>query len=713
MEQLAALREEREYTARVQELLLAVIEQSDIISGDHSESIRAIIADAWEDLRMRPTALSPYDLEQLSAEIERFIVRKTFTQDLAARYRRMLMNPFFARVDFIEEGAQELEKIVIGLYSLKNEKGEIMVHDWRAPVCSLYYDTMPGAAQYNCPSGVIKGEMTLKRQYRMENGKLVYYVDTQLNIDDSLLLDILSGATSRHMKQIVSTIQAEQNAAIREDSAKVMSVVGSAGSGKTSVAMHRAAYLMYRRRDLLEASRIQILSPSGVFSEYISTVLPELGEENIKARTMHEIVSGIMEANVETPLEQLTRLLDEGGELRRKSVEYKTGERFMAELNKYIESFTTFGPDFANVWVEGKLMIRREELRRMYKDEFKLLTPAQRLIRVKATLDSRFESWEKTMYAQYEQQYAGKYNGRELRMMCRMAVSQRMQPLRQQLNGMLDVKGDTLLRAAMRYAPRELKEALRDNMQAGVIWWEDAVAEAYMRVRLGFTAPDKTVYHLLIDEAQDYSDAGLKLLSAYFPMARVTLLGDPMQRTCPGMSACRPEKWGECFGAPDAKVFELTHCYRSTQPIARLCNALLPGGERLIPFGREGMMPVVDVYSDEKVIDTLKAFREAGHASIAVVTRTPEQAVALADKLDNVYRLDGGDDDANYEAGDTVVGCYHLMKGMEFDAVIAVWPDCELTDDERRRLYTSCSRALHAVALLGGRQLIAELGIVL
>ena len=713
MEQLAALHEEREYTARVQELLLAVIEQSDIISGSHSEEIRAIISDAWEDLRMRPTALSTWELEQLSAEVERFNARKTFTQELAERYRRMLMNPFFARVDFVEEGEEQLEKIVIGLYSLKNEKGEIMVHDWRAPVCSLYYDAMPGQAQYSCPEGVIRGEMTLKRQYKMENGKLVYYVDTQLNIDDDLLLDILSGATSRHMKQIVSTIQAEQNAAIREDSAKVMSVVGSAGSGKTSVAMHRAAYLMYRRRDLLDASRIQILSPSGAFSEYISTVLPELGEKNIKARTMHEIVSGIMETKVETPLEQLNRLLDEGGELRRKSVAYKTGEKFKAELEKYIESFSTFGPDFANVWFEGKLMIRKEELRRMYKDEFKILSPAQRLVRVKATLDTRFESWEKSMYAQYEQMYSSKYSGRELKMMCRMAVSQRLQPIRLHLRGMLDVKGDSLLRAAMRTAPRDLKEALRENVQAGIIWWEDAVAEAYMRVKLGFTAPDKSVYHLLVDETQDYSDTALRLLSAYFPLARVTLLGDPMQRTCPGMDACRPDKWGECFGAPDAQVFELTHCYRSTQPIARLCNALLPGGERLIPFGREGMMPVVSVYSDDLVRDTLKQFRDAGHKTIAVVTRTPEMAVEIADKLENVYRLDGGDADSDYEVGDTVVGCYHLVKGMEFDAVIAVWPDCELTDDERRRLYTACSRALHAAALLGTEKLIGELGIVL
>ncbi len=713
MEQLAALHDEREYTARVQELLLAVIEQSDIISGTHSEAIRAIISDAWEDLRVRPTALSPWELEQLNAEIERINVRKTFTQELAGRYRRMLMNPFFARVDFVEEGENELEKIVIGLYSLKNEKGEIMVHDWRAPVCSLYYDAMPGEAQYNCPSGVIRGEMTLKRQYKMENGKLVYYVDTQLNIDDDMLLDILSGATSRHMKQIVSTIQAEQNAAIREDSGKVMSVVGSAGSGKTSVAMHRAAYLMYRRRDIMDASRIQILSPSNVFSEYISTVLPELGEENIKARTMHEIVCGIMDTQVESPLEQLNRLLDEGGELRRKSVAYKTGDKFMAEVDKYIESFTTFGPDFANVWFEGKLMIRKEELRRMYRDEFKILTPAQRLVRVKATLDSRFESWEKTMYAQYEQMYAGKYNGRELKMMCRMAVSQRLQPMRLHLRNMLDVKGDTLMRAAMRVAPRELKEALRENTQAGIIWWEDAVAEAYMRLKLGFTAPDKSVYHLLVDEAQDYSDTALKLLGAYFPAARITLLGDPMQRTCPGMAACKPQRWGECFGAPDAKVFELSHCYRSTLPIARLCNAILPGKEKLIPFGREGMMPVVEVYSDELIKNTLAAFREAGHKTIAVITRTPAMAVDIADKLENVYRLDGGDADAGYEVGDTVVGCYHLVKGMEFDAVIAVWPDCELTDDERRRIYTSCSRALHAAALLGGETLIKELGIVL
>ena len=259
------LRAEQEYTQRVQQLLLSVIEQSTSISADHAEAVHMIVADAWDELRMKPTALSPQDLEQLSAEVDRYLARKSFTDDLAARYKRMLMAPFFARVDFAEAGENAPEKIVIGLYSLRGKDDEMLVHDWRAPVCSLYYDSMPGPCRYDSPSGEIRGEMTLKRQYRMENGRLKYYVDTQLNIDDGILLDLLSQATSRHMRQVVSTIQAEQSAAIRYKNARVLCVVGGAGSGKTSIAMHRAAFLMYRQRDTLDARRIQILSPAAPF----------------------------------------------------------------------------------------------------------------------------------------------------------------------------------------------------------------------------------------------------------------------------------------------------------------------------------------------------------------------------------------------------------------------------------------------------------------
>lgn len=713
MEELRDMRSEQAYTAQVQRLMLAIIEQAEAISGSHSEAIRAIIADAWEELRVRPTQLSVQDLEQLSVEIDRFVVRRDFTRELAERYRKMLMNPFFARVDFIEGGADVCEKIVIGLYSLEDEKGRLMVHDWRAPVCSLYYDSTPGDVEYDSPGGKIFGKMTLKRQYRMENGRLKYYVDTQLSIDDSMLLDILSGASGRHMRQIVATIQSEQNAAIRYDEENVLCVVGSAGSGKTSVAMHRAAFLMYRRRDTLDAARIQIVSPSTAFSEYVSTVLPELGEENIPARTMRELVGKILGKKVDPLIRQMEYQRSETMDLRRKSIAYKTGIDFLRILRRTAEAFAKLGPDFGDVYLDKQILIHREELRKMYKNEFSLLTPAQRIERMKMTLESRLASWEETLITRYEKSFSGKYSGKELSFVAKMATAQRLQGVRAQLRKYTDITGATLLEAALKTAPEALKTAYRENCDAGLLWWEDAAAQAYLLAALGFIAPEKNVYHLLIDEAQDYSETELALLHAYFPNARVTLLGDPMQRTCSGMAACDPDTWGECFDAPNAPVLHLTRCYRSTLPITRLCNALLPCGERLNPFGREGEMPVIRQYSEALLKETLKKLRDEGHQSIAVLTRTQAQADSLSAKLENVYRLDGGEADLNYESTDNVVACYHMVKGMEFDAVIVVWPDAELTDEERRRLYTACSRALHFVALLGGGKLIKELGVVL
>lgn len=711
MNQLTELREEQAYMARVQQLLLALIEQARVISSDHLQSIQAIVADAWEDLRVKPTALSEEDLEQLSAEVDRFVARRQFADSLAERSERMLMNPFFARVDFAEGDGGESERIVIGLYSLKDERGELVVHDWRAPVCSLYYDAMPGPARYDSPSGEISGQLTLKRQYRMENGRLLWYVDTLLSIDDSMLLDILSGATSRHMRQIVATIQAEQNAAIRQDSARVVSVVGSAGSGKTSVAMHRAAYLMYRRRDVLDASKIMILSPSTAFSEYVSGVLPELGEKNIRARTLREVVEGVLGRKVEKPYRQLEILLDAAGELRRQSVGYKGGAEFLGLLHRYTQSFSAYGPAFQDVRLDSQVLIRREELTRMYRNELSLLTPAQKLQRMAVTLQTRLEGWEERLYRQYEKSYSGKYSQRELRQMSNIAVAQRLQSVRAQLRQMLEPDGYDLLRGAMRAAPKQMLDALIENRAAGVTWWEDAVAEAYLLAKLGFASPDKQIYHLLVDEAQDYSDTALAMLACHYPNARVTLLGDPKQRTTPGMGACDPTRWGACFGKADAPVFPLTRCYRSTRPIAELCNRILPEGEALEPFGREGAEPLVARYSEGLLRQTIDGFRAAGHRSIAVITRSQSQADSLSTKLDRVYRLDGGEADLNYENGDNVVACYHLTKGMEFDAVAVVWPEAALTSGERRRLYTAASRALHALAVLGGDTLVEELSV--
>lgn len=709
MDNLKDLREEQAYTEQVRRQLRKEMAWAREISEAHLQEMHTIVADAWEQLRVKPTALSEAEMGQLSMETDRFAVRREFMKQKAENARRMLEKPFFARVDFIEAGEDAPERIVIGLYSLRDDEGRLMVHDWRAPVCSLYYDAMPGEAAYDSPSGRIEGQLVLKRQYRMEDGALVYYVDTQVSIDDGMLLDILSGATSHHMRQIVATIQTEQNAAIRQQTARVVSVAGGAGSGKTSVAMHRAAYLMYRHRDVLDASKILILSPSTAFSEYVSGVLPELGEQNIRACTLRDVVEKVLGKKVEKPYHQLEALLDEENALRRESVRYKSDAAFWHRLGRFCDEIVAYGPAFSDVVSEGKVLIRRDEIKRMYQNELSLLSPAQKLNRMAASLETRLSGMEENLYRQYEKHLQDHYSGRELRSACNMAVAQRMRPIKAQLRAMLKLTGRDALAQMMNDAPKPLRDAYMENREANVTWWEDAVAEAYLALRLGFAAPDKSVYHLLVDECQDYSEIALAMLAAYYPKARVTLLGDPRQRTTPGMPPCDPGRWGACFNMPDAPVFTLSKCYRSSMPIARFLNAILPDAPSVEPFGRDGEPPVVAQYSEARLREILADFRAKGYRSVAVITRSQAQADSLSARLSGVYRLDGGEDDFNYEAGDNVVACYHLAKGLEFDAVAVVWPDVPLTDDERRRLYTAASRALHGLAVLGEGNLASAL----
>ena len=339
MDYEAELQREREYTARVQQLLCAVIDSTRDHAEFKNDTIRMILADAWDELRMKPTALSPRELEQMNIEVSRFTAQREFAERRAAQYEKMLAAPFFARIDFAEEGEEGVERIVIGLYSLRDPKGELLVHDWRAPICSLYYDATPGAVSFESPSGPICGTLTLKRQYAMENGRLRYFVNTDYSIDDKMLLDILSSASSVHMRQIVSTIQSEQNSAIRCEQAKVLSVTGGAGSGKTSVAMHRAAYLLYRHRDQLDAKRICVLSPTNAFIEYVSSVLPDLGEENTRASTLTGIEERIIGRKVEPPVRQYDALLEERGRLRRESVAWKAGGEIIRLLDAEADRF--------------------------------------------------------------------------------------------------------------------------------------------------------------------------------------------------------------------------------------------------------------------------------------------------------------------------------------------------------------------------------------
>ncbi|NLG25586.1 MAG: AAA family ATPase [Clostridiales bacterium] len=694
MERGDEMQAERAYLRDVQRMLLLVIGQSKEQAGFQDETMRMMLADAWDELRMKPTALSPQDLMQLNAELDRFTARKIFSQDRAARYQRMLMAPYFARVDFAEDG-EEVERIVIGLYSLKDERGRLMVHDWRAPVCSLYYDSLPGPASYQSPSGEIRGEMALKRQYAMEHGSLKYYVDTELSIDDGMLLDILSGATSGHMRQIVATIQLEQNAAIRHESSRVLSVVGGAGSGKTSVALHRAAYLMYRHREAMDASAIAVMSPSDSFAEYISRVLPELGEENCRTMMLHDVIAPMVDGAVERPAEQAEALLRPEADARRRGVRLKSGERLVRLLDAFADRFKALGPRFDDVMLRRNALTTKVELQRLYREQFAMLTPAQRLTRIQAIMDSRLAEWEKALYPQYESQFMASYRGRELEFATRMAVTQQLHPIRSQLKRMLSPRPYQLYAMALRDGLREFAQAAAADAEAGHVSWEDAPGIAYLMLKLGFARPDTSVRHLLIDEAQDYADVALRFMRLCFPKAHVTLLGDPNQRTLPGLPECKAEKWGGLMDQPDAPLVKLSLGYRCTVEINDFCNGLIQRTAQ-ISFGRNGPAPARLPYSAEALNACLADWRAAGHRRVAVIARTQADAARLKKALPGARLLLS--DEFDRDDG-LVVTCAQLAKGMEYDAVAVVWPRLEEDEGERRRLYTACSRALHALNL--------------
>ncbi len=711
MTKLDELRREQERAAFVQQLLIAVIEQAKDSSLAHEGTIQMLLNDAWEELRLKPTALSVQDLDTLGNEVNRFLLRKALLGGRAAQYERMLKEPYFARVDFQERGAGTPERIVIGLYSLQGTDGTLVVHDWRAPVAGLYYDATPGPVSYHAPSGEIEGIMSLKRQYRFEEGKLTYYVDTDVAIEDEMLMDILKGATSARMRSIVSTIQREQNQAIRAEGAGVLSVIGGAGSGKTSVAMHRAAYLLYRHGGLLDASSIATLSPTSAFSEYISNVLPDLGEENTRMPVLHQLLGHVIGTSPEPPLKQTERLSQPAYTLRRDSVGHKSGPDFVALMDRFIGRFSAVGPVLANIAVDEQVLITRGELERMYRSEFRMLNPFLRLTRIQAVAQAKIEASERSLQGQYEKRLSGKYKGRDLEMAARMAVSQRLAPAKALIRRMLRLDVLKLYAEAVSDLPEEISTAAQENADCQLIWWEDAPAIAYLMLKLGFAAPDRSIRHLLVDEVQDYSMVALAFLHLFYPLAQITLLGDPNQRTGPGMPPCRPAQWGACFGSPDAPVIELSKCYRSTAQITRLCNALLPVGAGVQPFGRDGAPPLVAAYDPKALLQTVERWQSEGKR-VALITRALPEASALAKKIKGAWLIQD-EADMMPETGGVIVSCYHLLKGLEFDAVAVVWPEVmELTENERRRLYTACSRALHELALMGPDSLIRELGIV-
>lgn len=587
-------------------------------------------------------------------------------------FTSMKDNPYFAKIDFNAEDSQELEKYYIGLNSLTNtNSNDFVVIDWRSKIASLFYDYELGKAKLETNNGYLNCDLKNKRQFKIENGKLKYYFDTNLNIQDDILMDTLANTTNNKMKNIVQTIQKEQNAIIRTNENNSIIVQGVAGSGKTAIAMHRVAYLLYRLRNKIKSSNIKLISPNNAFSSYISSILPELHEEDIEKIQLDKICQRELRKTciVEPRIEQVERITNNPKEFN----EYtqKISEEFCNKLTEFIttnvlESFNCNSFDLFFENIDGK-QINHWFLER-YKD--KNIFDRVTLI-CDAVIDTYF----------FKVKNQKRIFNLKRDIFCKLYESLKYKNIVKIYKDFLESNG------------------LELSLVGNKVRNEDSYCLLKIREFIFGLSKYNNVEHLIVDELQDYSAVQLDIINKLFKCTK-TLLGDYNQ------CLTNNNFYNFEFIKNNFKILDINTSYRPTMQIGNLSN-FIGSIKNCIVVQRNGEDPkhIISKNYDEsidKLIEEIKNFENKNLKSIAVITKTNCQAIELYDKIKDRIDIKLIDDSSDEYNNDTCIISSFNSKGLEFDGVI-VFDTSENnynTELDNKLLYIATTRALHQITLI-------------
>ncbi|MGY2134323.1 HelD family protein [Hymenobacter sp. HD11105] len=667
----ATEQEEREYLEVIKEKLTLAIRRVDESVRQFSHELR----DKKQYIHEHQSGMDEADMVAADQSINRM----AFTGEAAvARKHKLLLlrqSPYFGRLDFVARGQARLP-VYIGLSSFLDEgQRRGLIYDWRAPIASLFYDFELGPASFATPSGPIHGTIDLKRQYKIRDGRLEFMLDSAVNIHDEVLQRELAKSADDKLKNIVATIQRDQNAVIRNDTAAVMVIQGVAGSGKTSIALHRLAFLLYRYRETIAAKDILIISPNKVFADYISNVLPELGEEHIPELGMDELAADLLENKYEfqTFFEQVAALLQAPDPAFIDRLRFKSSLDFLSQLNQYL------------LHVENHYFTATE-LR-----VGPTLVPG-------AFLSAKFKAYHRVPLL------------RRLPLMAEDVRAYVRDATRRKLTGSEKAKiGEAL--------PRLLKfQSVLDFYRDFYRWlgkpelfrfdhrrqleYADVFALIYLRLRLEGLTTYEHVKHLLVDEMQDYTPVHYAVLARLFS-CRKTILGDVSQTVNP-YSASSAETIERVF--PQADVVRLYRSYRSTVEITAFTQRIIPN-PRIIPLERHGPEPVLTRYGSpgeelRAMQALIRAFPDSPYHSLGIICKTLRQAQEAHRALQapGVHLLTA--ESTTFHEG-VVITTAHLAKGLEFDAVLVPFASARTynTEVDKGMLYVACTRAMHQLTL--------------
>ena len=598
------------------------------------------------------TEMDPNEMRSMMAESDLQVSIMQSKGNYLQRLFRIQNKPYFGSIRFKEEGSEEEDNIYIGITHVE-DKLDYYVHDWRSPICSMFYDYETGPASYKAPSGIIKGNIIKKRQYIIEDAELKHIFDNDLNISDSLLQEVLAEESSDKMKNIVNTIQEEQNKVIRNTEDKNLIVEGIAGSGKTSVALHRIAFLLYRIPNLT-SSNVVVFTPNKVFSEYISNVLPELGEDNTYDMTFYDLLC--QNINEYKDIENFTDFISryyKGNVDNYDMVKYKQSDEIIKDINNYINKLE----------YDNFIEIDTEELNNMLNYKYNRFPLFERIKEISKRIASN------------------NYEG----------STKNASSIEKKLKELLNIKLD--LKDIFNNFYQSEYSKYKDKVNDKYLYYEDACIFLYIKSLLVGFNTNHVIKEIVIDEAQDYNKLQYLIIKKTFKTSNYTILGDTNQTINPYYKYDSLEELTSIFES--SKYITLTKTYRSTGKIIDYTNKIL-GLNHVTAIRNDKASNIIfrnnitknDFLTD---INNLKTISK----SIAIITKNDKEAEKvynmLKDDLD-IMLIDG----FGHIKRDLVVVPSYVAKGLEFDSVIIYTDeDNKYQEKDKYLFYVACTRAQH------------------
>jgi DNA helicase-2/ATP-dependent DNA helicase PcrA len=665
------------------------------------------------------------DLSQLLLEDSRQLTSIEHLARNLEQYERMLPSPYFGRFDFKEDGFSSPDKIYVGLHNLFDSEGDgdILVYDWRAPICSIFYRSEPGRADYISPDGEVSGEIFIKRQYRIEHSVLKYFFDCSLVISDEILGQALSQNSSPTMRNIVRTIQSEQDLIIRDTNSDLLIAQGAAGSGKTTIALHRIAYLLYHSAmSGLTSKNIVIISLCDIFSLYIGAVLPELGEENVTEVTFDVISAKLIGTQIPQNRadfnESLLRDEETGGMLRDTYV-FKGSAVFAEILKRFLIYFERNIIPFEDVYYNGILVAGSEELKASFLNNQAKAPALSRLRRIENILLEKLHPLQKQRHKELESAILNMEEHKvDYKTVSRYIAIKESEQLLAKIRKFTQFEATSVYTALFADRGRfndicdglelppnidAIFEHTANSLKNG-FGYDDAAPLAFLSLLIDNSKIFEDIRHVVIDEAQDYLPLHYAIFGRLFAGASFTVLGDIGQSVETGATMSLYEEASALLHKKRPLILNLLKSYRSSYEIMNFALKIPNEPPTVTPFERHEKEPELikccDCQLEEKLVADINDTLSEGFGTVAIICKTAKQASALYERLRGKTHISLLQDAGGVWHGATILPAY-LSKGLEFDCVFV--PD--LSDENygqglgQRLLYISCTRALHRLKL--------------